>query len=484
MTATSEIERLRAVGVTSAVTAGEILEGNGPISSASVELFDPARLGEPSPPLPKPGIYFGMPDDEYHALPALSNGGIKYLAASPMLFWARTPWLNPKKAQQVAERAEEGEKEHHVFGKAYHCRLMEGASVFATRYVIGLNPADYPDCLVHTDEIKAAIRKFTCEQPVKPCSARKDDLKAQLERLREANPQGIVAGLALDLDALKVEDLKSRIREYKETVPVKPVAKVFDADLDDMRAAVKADWIDQLLELDPNAQIFDRLQAAHVAAHEGKTFLTSDQFAELEVAAMMVERDPEVQHAFKGGYAEVVLIWVCPETGVLMKARVDYLKIKAMVDLKTVGNQRERSIENAIRWDIATFKYNIQPGVYTEGAHEVRKIVREQGKEAINVAEGFPHPADEVVTWALKWASHLGADDWFWVFQQKGDAPITRGVKYRLGGVVSMVTNDIIRDQKRKFITFSKTFGTDPWLDVKPIYDLDDEDIPQSATEI
>jgi hypothetical protein len=34
----------------------------------------------------------------------------------------------------------------------------------------------------------------------------------------------------------------------------------------------------------------------------------------------MVERDPEVQHAFKGGYAEVVLIWYCEKTGVPMKA--------------------------------------------------------------------------------------------------------------------------------------------------------------------
>jgi hypothetical protein len=98
--------------------------------------------------------------------------------------------------------------------------------------------------------------------------------------------------------------------------------------------------------------------------------------------------------------------------------------------------------------------------------------------------KAIPYPADEVVTWALKWASHRGDDEWLWVFQQKGDAPITRGVFYPLAGTTNLVTLDIVNSVKRKFRQFSEAFGTDPWLDVKPIYLIADEDIPQSATEI
>jgi hypothetical protein len=137
---------------------------------------------EGTPPLPSPGIYFGMSDEEYHALPALSSHGIKKLAASPMIFWANTPWLNERKRKMI-EEAKAEEKAHNVFGKAYHCRIMEGADVFAQRYAVELDPTDYPDCLESTDQIKAAIGKFTEEVPVKPKGSRRDDLVTQLALL-------------------------------------------------------------------------------------------------------------------------------------------------------------------------------------------------------------------------------------------------------------------------------------------------------------
>lgn len=378
-----------------------------------------------SPPLPEPGIYFGMPDEVYHAIPALSNSGIKKLAASPMMFWASTPWLSAKKQREAAD----SERAHHVLGKAYHCRIMEGADQFAKRFAVGLDPADYPDALESTDQIKAAI---------------------------------VAAG---EKPASKVPDKMPDGADY-------------------MRAARKDDWIDQLLDADPEAQIFSRLAAAHRETHAGKTMLTAEQFAELEIAARMIERDPEVSHAFKGGHAEVTLLWVCERTGVPMKARVDYLKVKAMVDLKSISNQREKSIENAIRYEIAAYHYNIQPAVYSEAAEALRALVRKHGASVIHVDDDYPYPADETVAWALKWAKHRDGDEWLWVFQQKGDAPITRALFYPLTGTTNMVTKDIVTTAKKRFRKCSEGFGTEPWLDVAPIYTIADEDIPQFATEI
>jgi hypothetical protein len=82
--------------------------------------------------------------------------------------------------EEAARGAEKlaDEKQHHTLGKAYHCRIMEGAAEFARRFVVELDPADYPNALVHTDQIKAAIMRHTETVPVKPCSARKDDLCA------------------------------------------------------------------------------------------------------------------------------------------------------------------------------------------------------------------------------------------------------------------------------------------------------------------
>jgi hypothetical protein len=471
---------------------GEIMDPDWTPHAATVSIVNVDTLPE-TPGLPAPGIYFGMADDDYHALPALSNSGIKKLAASPMIFWAATPWLSKRRAKLIAEAKEKGEREHFTMGKAYHCRIMEGPEAFASRFAVLLDPADYPDALESTDQIKAAIATHEVEQPVAP-RGNKPDLVDQLADLhRKANlplPYAMVEDgkpFAQFADGSKIDvaGLKERIGQFSEAAPVKPVSKVMDPDGPDgepyERSAVKADWIAQLMALDPDASVFANIDAEHRAQHEGKTFLTIDQFEELEIAAKMVEADPELREAFRNGFPEVTLIWNCPQTGVPMKARVDYMQIDKMVDLKSVGNQRERSIENAIRFEIAAYKYNLQPVVYFEGAEIVRGLVRQQGAEAVFTCSG---DRDEQLAFATHWAKHEEPDKWLWVFQQKGAAPITRGVWFPRGGDTDLVTKDIIAHAKRTFRTCAEVFGTDPWLDIRPSYTIADEEIPASACEI
>lgn len=399
-------------------TVAEII-GDEPQREEVPGAFVPETLPE-TPDLPPDGIYFGMPEEEYFALPALSSHGIRRLAASPMVFWSSTSWLSEKRRKAERERALE-ERTHQVIGKAYHCRIMEGAVEFARRFAIELDPSEYEDALESTDQIKAAI----VEAGEKPRAKVPDKL-----------PTG--------------EDF--------------------------MRAAKKDDWIDQLLDIDPEAKVLSRLKQQHREANEGKSFISLEAYEQIEIAAAMIERDPEICHAFKGGHPEVVLIWHCQRTGVPMKARVDYLKLRSIVDLKSIGNERERSLEQAIRFCIAGYHYNVQPSVYTEGVAAVRRLVME-GRAAV------PLHDKSLMEWVEKWAALKDAE-WLWIFQQKGDAPVTRGVFYPLGGTTKMLTDDIVLKQKRRFRQFSETFGVDPWLDVRPIYDLADEDLPPSATEI
>jgi len=46
------------------------------------------------------------------------------------------------------------------------------------------------------------------------------------------------------------------------------------------------------------------------------------------------------------------------------------------------------------------------------------------------------------------------------------------------------VTDQQVLKQKERFRHFSEIYGTDPWLDIRPIYDMADEDLPPWATEI
>jgi len=376
-------------------TVGELL-GDTREQPGEPARVEPPRLPD-TPPFPEPGIYFNMPEADYHAVPALSNSGIKALASSPMLFWARS-WMNPGK--------EEEDRDHRTLGNAYHCRILEGRETFEERFAVYLDKRDYPDALTTDDEIRAALK----EAGERPASGNKPD----------------------------------RIK--------------------------------QLLDVDPTAQIWDVMTDQHLAANAGKAMIGRDQWQRLEIAAYMIDRDPELSKAFSGGHPEVSLFWHCPTNGVPMKARVDYLKIRAMVDLKSFGNQRERSIERAIAYEIASYHYNIQPSVYFEGASEVRKLVRKHGA---SVVHGLDDPA-----WALQWAKHAEPDKWLFVFQQKGPAPVTRGLWYPRGGTIKTITDEIINQQKRKFRTYAEAFGVEPWLDIAPIYDLADEDIPPFAAEI
>lgn len=403
-------------------TVGDILEQGE--AAPPLAAFVLPRLGDYTPSFPEPGIYFDMDEDSYHAVPALSSSGIKAMASSPMLFWAKTPWLNP----DYADDKDAAEKEFRTLGRAYHCRILEGKEAFDARFCIGLDKADYPDAIESTDDIKLAIANAG------------------------AMPVGRIGTGVFAANAKGSE---------KEVT----------------RAPVKADWIAQLLELDPSAQIWPVITKAYAEEHAGKSFISAEAYKRLAIAAMMIERDEELSKAFTGGYPEVSLFWHCPKTSVPMKARVDYLKLKAMVDLKTTANQQEMSIERAIAREIAVRKYTIQPSVYFEGADEVRKLVREHGAKVV-------HGDEAQTAWALKWAKVQEPDQWCWIVQQKGIAPVTRGLFYPRGGTTKMITDDIVMTQKRRFLLCARLYDTSPWLDLAPIYDLADEDLPPWTSDI
>lgn len=410
--------------------------------------LEPPRLGDKTPPVPQPGIYFDMPEDVYFSLPCLSQSGIKKLAASSMLFWADS-WMNAEK-QRV-------EREHHIAGKVYHCRLLEGVSAFALRFVCELE---------RSEDVKVVETK--------------EDIEAYISQIR------LPGSDVCHTPITRVETGETKIVKGQE-VPI-------------TRAAKKEDILRQLLEIEPDAPYWPEMVRRYQAEHQGKQMVPAWLMKDVEIAALMIERDPGIAPLAKGGQAEVTLIWYDELTGVPMKARVDKMKVRRMIDLKTFANQRERMPETAIRFDISSYKYNIQPTVYFEGADAVRKIVCGEGVSAIHVW-GEPLPDNDGVldndaydTWfarcsectefALKWASHVEPDLWTWIFQQKGPAKITRAVDFPRGGTVHMVTSDIVKAAKRKFRECCEVFGVDPWIDIAPPYMMADEDFSMSATEM
>lgn len=313
------------------------------------------------------------------------------------------------------------QKDYFDFGKAIHCFVLEGEEVYSKRYVVGLEKPK--DVLETTDQIKFRI----AELGHKPCS------------------------------------------------------KGFD---DNSRAAKKEDWIAQLLALEPDAKIWDRMKADFDAENEGAEIVTHKINRRVRIAAKMIQSHPELKDAFTGGFAEVAVFFYCPETGAPMKSKFDYLKMRAIVDLKSFANRGGMPINRAIEKAIASMRYNVQHVVYDQAVEAIRNLIREHGLSAIHDCDDpTTEEAEARQTFLFRWAQQTEPPAFMFVFQQSGMAPVTRG-RIMPRGTVFSVTRSRVRELKARWVDCARTYGTDPWLDIEPIDTIEDEAIPLYATEI
>lgn len=332
----------------------------------------------------EPGVYLGMPIEDYLKIEALSASGAKWLAVSPLDFWARS-WLCPD-----PEPADE--TPFTELGKAFHTRICEGRETFAREYAEALDPLDYPDDLRTNDDLKAA--------------------------LKEAGEK--VGGTKLDLT-------------------------------------------ERLLAINPNAPIWERRLALYQAGHEGKTLLAPEIIKRIEIAAAMIERHPELSKCFQGGVPELTIVWIDPESGVKCKARFDYVKTRAAIELKTFSNPLGKSIDSAIYGAIAS------RGYFVSAAHYL---------------DAWPHIIEHAKAGRVfgggdrDFLARLSPDpQYVFVFQQTGAAPLARG-KIFPRGMVYDIGKIVVRDARETFKRCLETYGTDPWIDNAAIEQLDDSGFP------
>ena len=336
----------------------------------------------------KPGVWFGLDENTYHSVPALSNSGIKNLRASPMIFWSRS-WMNPKPVKRETEFME--------LGKAYDLRIMSGRDAFYAKYAAALDPEEYADALRTKDDLIEAI-----------------------------------------------QDLGGTVN----------------------KSAKKEVLVAKLLELDPDAEIWDDIVQEHREECGERVLLGQDIINRIEVAARMLELDPQLCKAFNGGYPQVSIFWRCAETDVPMKARCDFVKLRAIVDLKTMGNPYDKPVDRAVASAMATQKYFIQAVVY---------------QEAIAAAKMLPAFGEVDPAW-LEAFRKAPPPEFLFVFQMTGEAPVTRGFTFPANLLTSEVGKVIVKEAKEKFRECMAKYGADPWLDLAPIRAFDDSEFPAWMT--
>lgn len=313
--------------------------------------------------------------------------------------------------------------------------------------------------------LRQSTLDFWVRSPLNPNA---DQLETDTEawKIGRAYDARIVEGrAALDLrfaTALDKDDYPTALRTNDELI--KAISSA-GGPARGMKGKRKDELIAILAQYDPPALIWDTLIRGHQEEHAGKLLLPRAVMDRIEVAAKMIEAHPQLCKAFAGGAPQVSIFWEDEETGVPCKARLDYLKPRAIVDLKSFENSIGLPIRKAIARQVANYRYHIQAAFYLEAATQCQRLI-EVGK--------FFGATDPSFIEALEDAHQK---TFLFVFQQKGPAPVARGMVMPTGLTLDLARMEI-EQAKYAFARCWQTWGIDPWVDIADIDTFDTTEFP------
>jgi hypothetical protein len=219
----------------------------------------------------------------------------------------------------------------------------------------------------------------------------------------------------------------------------------------------KDDLIARLLELEPDAPIWDRIVGEHESRNAGCVPLSADGIARIEYAATIVEHDPSAAELMRRGYAEVSVFWTDFDTGTPLKARFDRLHPGLVVDFKTFS-KRDLTMDRAITRSIQTYRYDIQEAHYLDAAGQLASL---------------PHFGEVDADWIRAVRS---AQEWrfAFVFQKTDGMPLV-STRF-LPPSTRQVAGDMVRKGIDAFVAYRKQCGEGPWIETTEPTVIDDSE--------
>ena len=130
----------------------------------------------------------------------------------------------------------------------------------------------------------------------------------------------------------------------------------------------KSTLIKMLQEKDPSCLIWDVYEEQYRKEQEGKTLIKAEDFDMVVAMNMKVKQHPLCAEGLLSGVPEQSMYWNDPETGVLCKARPDFLRNDGIIiDVKTTMNASLKEFEKSI----ANFRYHVQAAYYLDGLTQI-----------------------------------------------------------------------------------------------------------------
>jgi hypothetical protein len=196
----------------------------------------------------------------------------------------------------------------------------------------------------------------------------------------------------------------------------------------------------------------------------GKIVLKREDYSRIVIASEMIKRNPELESCFENGVPEVSVFWTVD--GVRFRARFDYLRMFAVIDLKSFTNVMDKPIDLAINSAIFNHRYDVQSHHYLNA--------RERMREHIRAGRVF---GDIDRDWLNKLAA---VDDYLFtfVFYTVNGAPIARAVDVPPGGMVDGAAGADVARAIETYKKYRAHYGDGLWVDLTPRRTLGDEDVP------
>jgi hypothetical protein len=392
------------------------------------------------------GVYFGLDEIRYHKQKRLGSTSIKNLRVSGPEFWWGS-WMNEFKE-------EEEDKDSLTSGSALHKIVLEGEDEFERTYTCLPHPKRISGCLETTAQMKAWL---TAQGVTFKKSASKPEFIALVQATAAANG-----------------------------VPCPPIYEILKAEIE----------------------------------ASGKIVMKEAMYARCRLSSGMIVYNPWLAPCFQNGYPEVSILWtenveITDKDGqvhavpVRCKARIDYLKLRASVDLKTMANQGAKPFNSAVVSAIGNYRYDTQFAHYFIAREQARALVsaglvfdmtggRKLRRRVLKDGAGPALDADrfELVEEPLMppryWLDDFAkrpyinqvendADGWtwVWVYTQKSGAPVSRGYEYWLDPALG--EDAAFASRRGALETYARhmvEFGTDFWPAMDKIERMDARHLP------
>jgi len=200
-------------------------------------------------------------------------------------------------------------------------------------------------------------------------------------------------------------------------------------------------------------------------AGAGKQPIKRDDWNRIMMAGTIIRANPEISGAFSGGQPEVSIFW--ERDGIRRKARFDYLKPRAIVDLKSNANTMDIDFVASCRKSIGSYRYDVQAAHY----FDARALMPQLVAQGAVFGDHDPAWLERVVNEPV-WA-------WVWIFYQSTGAPLTWGTTLSPGNGVLDLARATLAKAEENYRTFVDRFGLDnPWVIAEPLEELDLNDLP------